>query len=941
MRAVCVAIGLLLPAALLARPAGALSQCPGIEEKDGQTGVHLVGPGTCTGSACSSGPGSLLEEIAGPLCEAAFNPAECGQCECCRNLPFDLFTGTDLQLVGPDPMNFCGIGNRGQPMGEAALCLLRDLAEPARGPSLGGAGIRLKRQAGLAIGPLSVEQHVGFIDFSLAARRMRGFHDVSVCAPVLGCISHQVQPFTATLQQVSGLIGACGDYQFRTPWILRVQTQQLEQNVGLTLPPIPIYTPVGIFRIKPLFSYELNLEAVTSPWAGGNTTTKVNINCADYNFHDVVDAPGGIFVSLLAATTPGRGWDARLGLGTRDPDPEGQVWVPPAMEFPERPDFDFSVARQQNEKRPTARFHTGIEVTYPIGDLAAGLAVPPLELRKAEVFVSSALDAAFVSQFALAVDEGKPGFHDSDCTPAAQTRLRFQSAIDALAAVLIKAGVRIEFVLDLGFFGEKTFKFNPTVDVVSPEVVSSSPVVGPDAMAAMRPDKTPPSAADYFDFVSFSDGAENGNAFVDACLVEPPPPPREVPTPVVEPGDPRDLVAPQDFPCNICLYFPGQVTQACLPRQDLITAGVIPPDYDQCDLSINGMPCTDPNCANVTFPPVPVNLKTVLFPTSQAALPAPEQWMCNAFEKFGCYDLCHYDPNPNAIYPLTITQSAVAKIGPRCRDATGGSDPSPQGRTCGSDAECNDGNPCTVDDCALSGEFLICQISQSQGPCDDGLFCDGADTCALGICGAHAGNPCAASAQCCNEADNSCPASCPQTPCEGKNVGDSCDDGSACTIDDRCAADGCRGTAALSCPGSTCLAGICEDIDGAAQCTSVASGFCPPECGDGGLDPDEECDGANDAACPGKCLPDCSCQPPGEMNGEPCTSPSVCASGFCTDGVCCTSACTAPLQQCNLPGREGTCTVIAAPAPALSLPALLGALAVLTALAHLALRRRP
>jgi hypothetical protein len=941
MRTVRFAAVLALLAVLQASAALGLAQCPGIEDKDGEIKVHLIGAGQCTGSACPSGPDSLVEAITDPLCQLGFLPGECGRCECCRDRSVDLFTGTDVQLVGANPMNFCGIGNRGRPMGEAALCLLRDLAEPARAPSLGGSGIHLKRSANLGIGDVSVEQRIGFVDFNLLERRVRGFHSVSVCAPVLGCVLDQVQPFTATLQQAGGS-AACGDYEFRTPSILHVSTEQLEQNVGVELPPIPIYTPIGPFDVKPSFSYELNLEAVTSPWADGNATTQIaDTPCFAPHVYDVVDAGGGLLASAIAAPSSDGGWDARLGLGTRDPDPDGTVWAPPAVPFPPRPDFDFSIARSSNEKRPSGRLHTGIDVTYPIGDLAASLAVPPLELEKAEVFVSSALDAAFVSQFALGLEEGKPGFVDIDCKDPPLTRLRMQSAVDVLASIAVKAGVHIDFLLDLGLF-ERTFSFNPTVDIIDPTVVSSSPVVGPEAEAEMRPGVSDPDSAAFRSFSSFSAGSEDGRAFVDACLTEPPPSPQPEPTPSYQPGDPLDLIRPDEFPCNICLFFPQSITSACLPRQDLVASGAIPADY-QCDLAINGMPCTDPNCADTPISPaVSVNVHQVLFPASQASLPTDQRWLCNAFEKFGCFDLCRYDPN--AAQPLTIAQSAVTRIGPRCRDGTGGSDPVINGRSCGSDSACDDGNPCTEDHCVFGGEFGVCNITPSDGPCDDGLFCDGADTCALGICGSHAGNPCSASSACCDEQTDSCPAACPQTPCEGDSAGDPCDDHSPCTVDDHCTEGPggleCRGTAALDCPDTTCVAGVCADVAGAAQCTSVSSGFCPPQCGDGDLDPGEDCDGPSDAACPGQCLPDCSCPPPGRMTGEPCTTPSQCASGFCADGVCCASACDGALQQCNLPDRVGTCTTIEAPAPVLSPAAFVVAFVVLVGLAGLGVRRR-
>ena len=45
---------------------------------------------------------------------------------------------------------------------------------------------------------------------------------------------------------------------------------------------------------------------------------------------------------------------------------------------------------------------------------------------------------------------------------------------------------------------------------------------------------------------------------------------------------------------------------------------------------------------------------------------------------------------------------------------------------------------------------------------------------------------------------------------------------------------------------------------------------------------------------------------------QPCTSGTQCASGFCVDGVCCSSACTELCRACNVTGAVGTCTAVPA-----------------------------
>ena len=68
----------------------------------------------------------------------------------------------------------------------------------------------------------------------------------------------------------------------------------------------------------------------------------------------------------------------------------------------------------------------------------------------------------------------------------------------------------------------------------------------------------------------------------------------------------------------------------------------------------------------------------------------------------------------------------------------------------------------------------------------------------------------------------------------------------------------------------------CEECDAGVGCTDCLcvtdfeptappSLDCQPKCGNGSIDPGEECDGTNDALCPGNCLADCTCEPGTEI----------------------------------------------------------------------------
>jgi len=72
----------------------------------------------------------------------------------------------------------------------------------------------------------------------------------------------------------------------------------------------------------------------------------------------------------------------------------------------------------------------------------------------------------------------------------------------------------------------------------------------------------------------------------------------------------------------------------------------------------------------------------------------------------------------------------------------------------------------------------------------------------------------------------------------------------------------------------------------------------------GGLDGAAALDApAGDASAP-EAAPDV---PATKLNGTLCAFAAECQSGFCSDGVCCASACTEPCHACNLAGQAGHC----------------------------------
>ena len=141
--------------------------------------------------------------------------------------------------------------------------------------------------------------------------------------------------------------------------------------------------------------------------------------------------------------------------------------------------------------------------------------------------------------------------------------------------------------------------------------------------------------------------------------------------------------------------------------------------------------------------------------------------------------------------------------------------------SCGSDAECDDANPCTVDTCDLS---LGCQHT----PGNAGSVC----RVSTGACDA---------VESCTGASATCPTD------QSQPDGTSCSDGNACTTADTCQSGTCVAGAPVVCDDSNpCTDDACNPLDG--MCAFVANDA--NSCTDGNVCTANACSGGTCVATP-------------------------------------------------------------------------------------------
>jgi Cellulose binding domain len=204
----------------------------------------------------------------------------------------------------------------------------------------------------------------------------------------------------------------------------------------------------------------------------------------------------------------------------------------------------------------------------------------------------------------------------------------------------------------------------------------------------------------------------------------------------------------------------------------------------------------------------------------------------------------------------------------------------PLGGACGADAECNSaicaqGRCCSA---ACTGTCKSCAVAGSEGTCRN--IPDGMDP--LGQCADEGATTCGLDGQC--NGAGACRKYAANTTCGM----DSCSAGAEhpaprCDATSTCAPGALRSCSPYVCGTTNCKTSCASSADCVAGFTCVGS-VCTQL-----------------------------------SNGMPCTSAAMCTSGYCEQGVCCNTGCAAACVACNLTGKVGTCSPVAAgtaPTPA-------------------------
>lgn len=581
-------------------------------------------------------------------------------------------TGGKVTLKGlsarSKPTAWNGLGGQGAEMQDAAICLARELAAAP-----------IAATASFVDAPvdLAIEQSVRFTAFDPTGKRVAGYHSARLKAPLIGDIELVRQRFD--MKAVASSVPPPGRFALEqrilSTHALSFEAEGAAQSLLVELPTFQIATPIGPINVKPEMAVGRSAGWVIAPYANGAQPIKRVLfpppPDGQLDVYDVYGRQGGLdFVSKVggaAAPIPapvvdevivgsgefvpvakirGAGWSSDVGLGSRDPTLSGKVWDPAAA--PARPDADFSKARNDAEKLPTASAIAAADVRYsPLNLLPASIRNNPYIDIQFDLFVKPAIGVQGSSQLHIAVDEG--GYFDSGERetvggPAAiealpgvkptasvsnradeQSGFSMRSGAQLAAAIGMTGGLDLKIVLDPPIVSSKTLvSRHPRFGVIAYEKTSGVAKGDRSAAAISRYEFGKP----YASMTSLASGAvADGGAFIKACYAgkaSSQPVPEE---PFYAPGAPEDILDITEIECNICVGIAEDETYI------------------------------DENGATQKI----AKFYETILPATNNPKPASVRTKCKAAHHIGCHDVCKVDWNKvkaGGEFDLTVTWTA-------------------------------------------------------------------------------------------------------------------------------------------------------------------------------------------------------------------------------------------------------------------------------------------
>ena len=229
--------------------------------------------------------------------------------------------------------------------------------------------------------------------------------------------------------------------------------------------------------------------------------------------------------------------------------------------------------------------------------------------------------------------------------------------------------------------------------------------------------------------------------------------------------------------------------------------------------------------------------------------------------------------------------------------------------------QCNDFNPCTKDSCYSPVGCSHVPVPNDP-PCDDGLNCTVGETCMSGQCKSGQvvqcddGNPC--TSEQCDPINGECPTKLLN--------GLECDDGNGCTANDVCKNSVCQGSGKTcsdgnACTTDTCSANVCAnkliDCNDGNPCTTdvCSTSFgCKITANSNGCSDGDACtsgDSCSNSQCAGKAV---VCNDNNACTVDSCSKTSGCSNtpqstGACSDGDACTAGDTCAGGKCTATGK--------------------------------------